>query len=125
MLVRRTVAHPFVAENRDHVALTRGPLLYCVEAADNPGLDPRTLLLPSNGSIKVVEAPDLLGGIIALRFDGQMEEPASGWEDALYREASDLEEPPPSKPRAVTAIPYFAWANREAGPMQVWLRTGR
>jgi DUF1680 family protein len=24
-------------------------------------------------------------------------------------------------PWPLTAIPYYAWANREAGPMQVWI----
>jgi DUF1680 family protein len=37
----------------------------------------------------------------------------------LYR--SDAETPEPEEMR-VKMIPYFAWDNRSAGPMQVWLR---
>ena len=29
--------------------------------------------------------------------------------------------PPPTREAEFTAIPYYAWANREPGPMQVWI----
>ncbi|HEX6710399.1 MAG TPA: glycoside hydrolase family 127 protein, partial [Rubrobacter sp.] len=39
MPVRRVECHPYVAENNGRVALMRGPILYCVEQADNPNVD--------------------------------------------------------------------------------------
>jgi uncharacterized protein len=27
----------------------------------------------------------------------------------------------PTEPLEIPAIPYFAWANREPGPMRVWI----
>jgi len=45
-----------------------------------------------------------------------------GWQESLYRTATST----PTVRRAldIVAIPYFAWANREVGAMQVWLRRG-
>ena len=36
MPVRRVLAHPEVADDRGMVALERGPLVFCLEGADNP-----------------------------------------------------------------------------------------
>ncbi|WP_164898312.1 hypothetical protein, partial [Mesorhizobium sp. M7A.F.Ca.CA.001.07.2.1] len=44
---------------------------------------------------------------------------ADGWRDGLYRP-----EPPATAETRLTAIPYFAWDNREPGEMLVWLRDG-
>jgi len=42
-----------------------------------------------------------------------------GWEGQLYR---SFDTPSAATTRVpLTAIPYYAWANRDAGPMQVWL----
>ena len=38
--------------------------------------------------------------------------------EALYSTYSP--DTPKNKPVALTFIPYYAWANREATPMQVW-----
>jgi DUF1680 family protein len=37
MTARIWQSHPKVAENRGRIALSRGPVLYCVEHADMPG----------------------------------------------------------------------------------------
>jgi hypothetical protein len=42
------------------------------------------------------------------------------WSETLYRP-----EPTATVAGTITAIPYFAWANREPGAMLVWLRDGR
>ena len=47
MLVRRIECHPYVTENTGHIALMRGPLLYCAEQIDNPSVDLRDLILNS------------------------------------------------------------------------------
>ncbi|MGB2775005.1 MAG: hypothetical protein WBF31_22060, partial [Anaerolineae bacterium] len=39
----------------------------------------------------------------------------------LYRTAKPAD-PAPRQTPALTAIPYYAWTNRAAGAMQVWLR---
>lgn len=121
MPVRRVYAHPHVAENQGHVALMRGPLVYCVEQADNPGIDPRDLVLPRAGAIEPHFEPDRLNGVIVLTGRALARPPASEWSGRLYAE-NETPIAPEAKPVTFTAIPYYAWANRAPGRMQVWLK---
>ncbi|MBN1661793.1 MAG: glycoside hydrolase family 127 protein [Anaerolineae bacterium] len=92
-------AHPRVSSVRGRVALTRGPLVYCLESPDNPGVDLfQDPILP--GTAHAEPAPELFDGVHVLR--GQM---ATG--------------------RAFTAIPYSYWANRGESQMAVWVRGDR
>jgi len=123
MPVRRVECHPYVAENAGRVALMRGPILYCVEEADNPGLDLRDVLLPADADFTVAFRPDLLGGVVVLRGQAEAIPPDAIWADRLYRTAVPCSEKQRGRLMEVTAIPYYAWANRAPGPMRVWLRT--
>jgi DUF1680 family protein len=122
MPVRRLRAHPRVLADTGRVALARGPLVYCLEAVDHPGVDPWDMVLPEGADLVAEPRPDLLGGVTGLRAEGVVR-PATAWEGALYRERGALPGEAPGQPAALYAVPYFAWANREAGPMQVWLRS--
>jgi DUF1680 family protein len=124
MPVRRVACHPYVTENAGRVALTRGPLLYCVEQADNSGLDPRDIVLPADANFTAEFRPDLLGGVVVLRGQAKVVPPDNAWTHHLYRTALPCSEREQGQPVEATAIPYYAWANREPGPMQVWLRLG-
>ena len=66
MPVRRIECHPYVTENSGRVALMRGPLLYCAEQTDNPGVDLRDLLLESKEPTVRFES-DLLGGVAVVQ----------------------------------------------------------
>jgi DUF1680 family protein len=119
----RVGSHPYAAENRGRVALRRGPLLYVVEAADHPVGDVRDFVLPDDAPIVSAFRPDLLEGIVVLNADAGVESPAPGWDGSLYRTVESLERDRPGRSGAIlTAIPYYAWANRGAGPMTVWIR---
>ena len=59
-------ASPRVKGHLGKVAVTRGPLVYCLESVDNPGVDLFTCRLDT-ASLRVDPAPDLLGGIQVLR----------------------------------------------------------
>ena len=116
--VRALSSHPYVTNNRDRVAVLRGPLVYCIEAADHPGVDPWDIILPARVAWRVAREPDLLGGVTVLRTEA-LARIDDGWDGRLYR---PFDAHPPATARVpLTAIPYYAWANREAGPMQVWL----
>lgn len=117
---RRMACHPHVLENAGRVALLRGPLLYCVEGADHPGMDLRDLVLPAAG-LTVKHRADLLGGVTTLTINSRRRSPTAGWSNRLYRPAEAVGRRPYGKQVEITAIPYYAWANREAGPMQVWM----
>ncbi len=123
MPVQHVECHPAVAENRGHVALMRGPLLYCVEQADNPEIDPSDLVLPLTSAIDSTYAPELLGGVVTLSFDALPADPGSAWDGQLYCIAGSSAPHAGKKTASIRAIPYYAWANREAGPMRVWLRS--
>jgi hypothetical protein len=121
MPIRLVQSHPEVTENLGRVALMRGPLLYCLESADHPGLDVRRLLFNPELLWQSVYRPELLGGVIALEgiaFQRAGEFPSS---ERLYfpfvvQHSATWRQIP------VTAIPYFAWANRSPGSMETWLR---
>ena len=118
MPVRRVYCHRSVAENAGRVALMRGPLLYCVEAVDVPATDLRALVLPADAALNAHFEPNLLGGVAVISGHAQVNAPDEN--SQLYRAA------PPIHNLAgeveFCAIPYYAWANREAGRMQVWIR---
>jgi DUF1680 family protein len=118
--VERVESHPHVLGNRGRVALQRGPLIYCIEQADHTE-DVWDILLPADAELTPEFVPDLLGGVVVLRGQAAVPDAFEG-KEALYRPYE-----PPSRravhPTPLTAIPYFAWANREAGPMQVWIPT--
>jgi DUF1680 family protein len=117
MPVRYLEAHPYVFEAAGRVALARGPILYCAEGVDHPGLDVRDLVVPEDSSRIKALASDLLGGVTVLTAPARALSLAG---DYLYRTRSGHSVP--TRPATLTAIPYFAWANREPTPMQVWLR---
>jgi DUF1680 family protein len=122
MPVRRVIAHPRIAANTDRVALLRGPLLYCIEAADNPVGDVRDYVLPDDAHLVAASRPDLLGGIVVITADGERAAADPAWERALYQPLDEVRRPANTGDLAITAIPYHLWANRGAGPMAVWLR---
>lgn len=120
MPVRRLESHPYVTENSGRVALMRGPLLYCIEQADNPGIELREIVLLDSAELTVTFQPDLLGGVVALTGTLKVRSAAPAWNGSLYRGAGGNDSNH-GKPVTVTAIPYYAWANREPGRMRVWI----
>ncbi len=119
--VRFVECHPYVAENAGRVALMRGPLLYCVEQTDQPGLDPRDLVVPVGPEPSVRFEPGLLGGVTALTVRAEVVAPQPAWESRLYRTATALPDDRRAETVELKAVPYYAWANRESGAMRVWL----
>jgi DUF1680 family protein len=108
-------AHPSVREDFGKAALMRGPLVYCVEEADN-GPDLHRYALPGDPHFKVRFDEKLLGGVALITGDAV--KTGGQWPpDVLYREAG----PRIKSSAALTWIPYYAWANRSLGELKVWL----
>jgi DUF1680 family protein len=121
MPVQLVEGHPRIPEDTGRWAVTRGPLVYCLEQADHPGVDIEAIVLSRDVVFAVEERTSSLGGIVALTASAA-ERPALGWNDRLYRRVDPAAiECRPPRPVRVTAIPYYAWANREPGPMRIWL----
>ena len=68
MDVERVQSHPHVLNNRGRVALQRGPLIYCIEQADNAGVDVWDVILKEDETaLKPEFVADLLNGVVVLR----------------------------------------------------------
>jgi len=121
MTIRSHVRPTAVAvENRGCVALARGPLLYCAEQVDNPGMDLRDMILPPAADVVPEYRADLLDGVVVLRAESAVNPPDPAWAERLYRTARPGL-PTPELPVDATFVPYYAWANREPGSMRVWI----
>lgn len=117
LVMRAVTSHPHISNNNGRIALLRGPLVYCVEQADHEA-DVWDLYLPKDFQWSEHCTENLLGGVVTAQTSA-FARTDTGWQQQLYRAYG--EEQPTYAPATLTAIPYYAWANREAGPMQVWL----
>ena len=104
LAIRLTAAPPRVDAVRGCRAIERGPLVYAVEQVDQPaGLPVDDLLrTPADPDLFTAEArPELLGGCVVVHGPARL---------------------PDGRSELFTAVPYcLLWANREVGPMRVWL----
>jgi DUF1680 family protein len=100
MSIRRVIADKRVKDDSNLVAIECGPLLYCVEGIDNNN-QLENLSLPDSIVFKLEKRKDLLDGISVITCNV----PGKKGQGMLK----------------LTAIPYYAWSNRGAGTMRVWL----
>ena len=119
--VRLVRSHPLVHENAGRAAIQCGPVVYCFEAADNAAMDTDRLLLDPEPQL-FERVPTDVDGAIAIRASGRLLT-LSDWGQALYRNAADADKPAVSAAHTLVATPYYTWANREPGAMNVWIRT--
>jgi uncharacterized protein len=111
--VRQVYANPMVQADVGRTAIMRGPLVYCVESADNAHVP--QLHLPQSAQLTADFVRDTLNGVVVLKARGS----ASGVpEEDLYATNPQAY---PSTVAAITAIPYYANANRGPVDMAVWL----
>jgi DUF1680 family protein len=114
-------AHPLVEEARNQVAIQRGPIVYCLEAADlEKGVAVSDVLIPRGIDLRPRHDRSLLGGVTVL--EGKAEAVAErAWSGGLYRELA----PATSRSVSLRLIPYYAWGNRGASEMTVWMPLSR
>ncbi|MEQ1585610.1 MAG: beta-L-arabinofuranosidase domain-containing protein [Cyclobacteriaceae bacterium] len=108
MEVKRIVSRAEVKQDEGRVALQRGPLVYCVEGADNNG-QAWNLILPDQASFQTAYQKDLLDGVTTIQFDAPTVQIGADGQSVK------------TEVRKITAIPYYAWCNRGQNAMQVWL----
>ena len=119
MPVERVLPHADIRQTAGQIAMQRGPLVYCLEEVDN-GSRLANICIPQDATLTASFDSELFGGISVISGQAQRVE-RSGDESALYRH--DSQTGYSSLPVTIKAIPYYLWANREAGEMRVWLRT--
>ncbi len=109
-------ANPLIRADAGKAAIQRGPLVYCVEEADN-GKPLASLSLAEVPELSASKASELLGGCVVVEGNGVVID-NSGWvEGQPYQPLTKHRESVRFK-----AIPYYLWGNREPGEMNVWLR---
>ncbi|HTL28101.1 MAG TPA: beta-L-arabinofuranosidase domain-containing protein [Tepidisphaeraceae bacterium] len=118
MKVRRLSPHPYIESCSGRVTVLRGPVVYCVEGPDQPKVDLRAVAIGEHAKFDEQWQPNILGGVVTLSTEDAYQLPHNS--DVLYQVEPD--NPAPSARVNLTAIPYYAWANREKGRMAVWIR---
>ena len=94
MPVEKVSADPRVKQDVGKRAIQRGPLVYCLEEIDNQK-DFSQLIINKDTRFEVLDKPELLDGV-------KMIEATTGGQHMYL-------------------IPYYAWDNRQAGKMKVWI----
>jgi uncharacterized protein len=108
MRVQMVRADARVKESDRMLALKRGPIVFCSEGLDNAG-NVFNLVVPSATKLDFSYRPDLLGGV------GTIHGPVQSWNRS--KESANVG----SREVSLTAIPYYAFGNREGTDMAVWL----
>lgn len=110
--VLRIYSNLKVSNNAEKVCLQRGPIVYCLEEADNDNTLAAVGFSPTE-KVNITDGEGALSGMKVLKINGQRRQSQS---TALYTEKqAEL------KPQQITAIPYYAWGNRTKGEMRVWV----
>jgi DUF1680 family protein len=91
-----------VEADRGRVALGVGPVVYCLEEADNGPV--RELTVDPEAKVEFQFDPGLMGGVGTLGFTAKA---------------------PSGTMQRVKAVPYYSWANRGRGEMTVWIKTDK
>ncbi|MBQ1256988.1 MAG: glycoside hydrolase family 127 protein, partial [Clostridia bacterium] len=109
-------AHPLACDNAGKIAVQRGPVVYCLEETDN-GKNLAAITIPSKNEFAFEHRPDFLGGVTVIEADA-FRQTEAGWDE--YELYSD--HPPKKEAFRAKFVPYYAWNNRGAGEMTVWVR---
>ena len=96
MDIRTRRAHQKVKGHQGKAAITRGPLVYCLESVDNLTVDLFDVGVDVN-SLQPVKMQTQLGEIVQIRGTAKDGQP-------------------------LTFIPYFLWGNRGPSQMTVWVK---
>ncbi|XSC48392.1 hypothetical protein ACF1BQ_032275 [Bradyrhizobium sp. RDT10] len=117
MEVRRVYGHPQLRNLAGKVAIQRGPLIYCLEEADN-GTELHNVWLPAESRFSLIEGTGLFSDKILLQADGARLQHTHSEERALYQYDKV---PGQLQLQPLTFIPWFSWANRGEGEMRIWI----
>lgn len=108
MDIRKVQSREELLQNKSRIALQRGPIVYCVEGADN-GAEAWNIVVPKSSVFQPESFSVLNEPVISLVANLPVAEPSA---DGLSLQTSV---------KKVRAIPYYAWCNRGSNAMQVWL----
>ncbi len=107
MDVQRVIANEKLADDIGKIAIQRGPLMYCAEWKDNAG-KPSSFIIAKDVVFTPSYNADLLNGVMTLRAEVK----SVNVDEANQNVSTGTS--------TLTAIPYYSWANRGKGEMQLW-----
>ncbi|MDR3694388.1 glycoside hydrolase family 127 protein [Mucilaginibacter sp.] len=109
METQKVIANQQVKADRDRFVFERGPIVYCLEGPDNRDSTVQNITVDKMAVSNALYRPNLLNGVEVITAKGISSKRRVN-SDALLETDQD-----------VTAIPYYAWANRGSGEMTVWI----
>ena len=110
MTIQKIKARDELFQDNGRVALQRGPIVYCIEGADNNGkawniiAPTQSVFTAENFSVLDEKVVSLVANLPVIQINN----------DGLSAETII---------KKVRAIPYYTWCNRGSNAMQVWLPT--
>ena len=117
MPVRRIYGNPLLRSVAGKVALQRGPLVYCLEEADN-GTALHNLVLPKNSDFRLIAGKGIFAHKVLIQAEGVRLTCEKADQQPLYHYDKS---PANIEPATLTFIPWFSWANRGEGEMRIWV----
>ena len=104
MDIRRVRANEAVEDDRGKLAISRGPIVYCLEGKDQADSTVFNKFIPEGTAMEAAFDAGLLNGVMVL----------TGTAHEVEKDGSVKEVP-------FKAIPYSTWNNRGADQMAVWI----
>ncbi|MNP68403.1 Non-reducing end beta-L-arabinofuranosidase [compost metagenome] len=99
------------------MAIQRGPLVYCLEEADN-GAGLHNLTLPTDSEFKLAEGKGIFAHKVLIQAQGYARHAANAEKRPLWQYDRA---PTMQQAQTLTFIPWFSWANRGEGEMRIWV----
>ena len=110
MQTNKVIAREELKQDQGRIAIQRGPIVYCIEGADNNG-KAWNVIIPPNTKFETIDYKVLDEAVKALTAEVPV---VTVDEDGLSLRIEK---------KKIIAIPYYTWANRGKNEMQVWLPT--
>ncbi len=110
MKVELIKARPELKQDNNRIAIQRGPIVYCVEGADNNG-KAWNIIVPEGTNFETIDYKVLDENVKALTAEVPVV--------IVNDDGTSLR----TEKKKIIAIPYYTWANRGKNEMQVWLPT--
>jgi uncharacterized protein len=113
-------SHPAVEENRNQLAVQRGPVVYCLESPEMAGAKMNEVFISPSAKLTATFDSALLEGVSTIETE-LIIRPQGDWDGKLTRPLLQTSD------RKIQArlIPIFAWGNRGPSEMSVWLPASR
>ncbi|WP_428328892.1 glycoside hydrolase family 127 protein [Mucilaginibacter sp.] len=109
METQKVLANKLVKADVDRFAFERGPIVYCLEGPDNRDSVVQNITINKMAASNASYKANMLNGIEVITAEGKSTKRQLNSDALLQTEQS------------VTAIPYYAWANRGPSEMTVWI----